>query len=128
MCGKRCPLKGVMADGAPRECTFFLRHRQGHRLPVHVRSRPIHDAGGAIIGAGSGSSVVIRNAGAAGGWLPGWVYRCGSPDLRGDEDPARVRRTAYICNSVRMVADRPGFSRCSGATLRARDWWMPRQL
>jgi diguanylate cyclase (GGDEF)-like protein/PAS domain S-box-containing protein len=51
LCGRRCPLLHVMADSKPRECTVFLRHRHGHRLPVHVRSRAIHDADGQIIGA-----------------------------------------------------------------------------
>lgn len=51
LCGKACPLLGVMGDGRPRECTIFLRHRQGHRIPVHIRSRPILDANGQIIGA-----------------------------------------------------------------------------
>ena len=51
MCGKGCPLSAVMLDGKPREHDFFLRHRQGHRVPVHVRSRPISDPAGAIIGA-----------------------------------------------------------------------------
>ena len=51
LCGQRCPLTAVMQDGRARECTVFLRHRQGHRLPVHVQSRPIHDARGEIIGA-----------------------------------------------------------------------------
>jgi len=40
-----------MLDGKPREHTFFLRHRHGHRVPVHVRSRAIFDSAGAIIGA-----------------------------------------------------------------------------
>jgi diguanylate cyclase (GGDEF)-like protein len=51
MCGKGCPLSTVMLDGKPREHTFFLRHRHGHRVPVHVRSRAIFDSTGAIIGA-----------------------------------------------------------------------------
>jgi PAS domain S-box-containing protein len=51
LCGHRCPLLHVMKDGKPSECTVFLRHRQGHRVPVHVRSRPIHDSKGVIIGA-----------------------------------------------------------------------------
>jgi GGDEF domain-containing protein len=44
-------LSPVLADGKPREHDLFLRHRQGHRIPVHVRSRAIFDAAGAIIGA-----------------------------------------------------------------------------
>jgi diguanylate cyclase (GGDEF)-like protein/PAS domain S-box-containing protein len=51
LCGTRCPLQGVMSDAKPRECSVFLRHRQGHRVPVHLRSSPIYDAEGAIIGA-----------------------------------------------------------------------------
>jgi len=51
LCGKRCPLSAVMHDGKPRECTIFMRHRQGHRVPVHVRSRAIYDSEGAAIGA-----------------------------------------------------------------------------
>jgi diguanylate cyclase (GGDEF)-like protein/PAS domain S-box-containing protein len=51
LCGKGCPLSTVLVDGKPREHQLFLRHRQGHRIPVHVRSRAIFDAAGAIIGA-----------------------------------------------------------------------------
>ena len=51
LCGKACPLSNVMLDGKARECTIFLRHRHGHRLPVNIRSRAIHDSEGAIIGA-----------------------------------------------------------------------------
>jgi len=51
LCGKRCPLSAVMHDGKPRECTIFLRHRYGYRVPVHVRSRAIYDTDGVAIGA-----------------------------------------------------------------------------
>lgn len=51
LCGTRCPLQSVMRDGRPRECPVFLRHKQGHRIPVHVRSTPICDGAGSIIGA-----------------------------------------------------------------------------
>jgi len=51
MCGKGCPLSTTMLDGKPREHTLFLRHRHGHRIPVHIESRPIYDSKGAIIGA-----------------------------------------------------------------------------
>jgi diguanylate cyclase (GGDEF)-like protein len=40
-----------MQDCRPRACRIFLRHRQGHRLPVHVHARAIRDAQGEIIGA-----------------------------------------------------------------------------
>jgi len=51
LCGDSCPLSGVMADGMPRQCTVFLRHHRGYRLPVDVRSRAIRNAAGAIAGA-----------------------------------------------------------------------------
>src|ERR1700730_11866170 len=51
LCGTGCPLSSVMHDGRPRECSIFLRHRYGHRVPVHVRSRAIYDADGVAIGA-----------------------------------------------------------------------------
>ena len=51
LCGKGCPLSMVMNDGKPRECTIFLRHRHGHRVPVHVRSRAIYDPDSVAIGA-----------------------------------------------------------------------------
>ena len=51
LCGKACPLSATMLDGKPRECTVFLRHRHGYRLPVHVRARPIYDSAGVLVGA-----------------------------------------------------------------------------
>lgn len=51
LCGSGCPLKEVMADGFARECTVYLRHRYGHRIPVHIRSRPICEASGERVGA-----------------------------------------------------------------------------
>ena len=51
LCGEGCPLTGVMDDCTPRECRIFLRHRQGHSIRVHVRSRPIYDAHGGAVGA-----------------------------------------------------------------------------
>jgi hypothetical protein len=51
LCGTRYPLKHVIADGKPRECAVFLRHRDGYSLPARVRPSPIHDQGGNIIGA-----------------------------------------------------------------------------
>jgi diguanylate cyclase (GGDEF)-like protein/PAS domain S-box-containing protein len=41
----------VVADDKPREGRVFVRHRQGYRIPVRVRSVPIHDPAGAVIGA-----------------------------------------------------------------------------
>ena len=40
----------TMRDGEPRETDVFLRHREGHRVPVQVRTAPVRDRDGAIIG------------------------------------------------------------------------------
>jgi len=36
LCGCGCPLAAVMTDGKARECRLFLRHKQGHRVPVRI--------------------------------------------------------------------------------------------
>jgi len=51
LCGSACPLVDTMHDGRPREADLFLRHKNGQRVPVRVRSAPIRDEGGAVIGA-----------------------------------------------------------------------------
>jgi diguanylate cyclase (GGDEF)-like protein len=51
MCGERCPLMATMRDGETRETHMFLRHADGHRQPVCVRTSPLRDPFGKIIGA-----------------------------------------------------------------------------
>ena len=51
LCGDRCPLKMTIEDGCPREVNLYLRHKEGHRVPVKVRAVPIRDTDGVIIGA-----------------------------------------------------------------------------
>jgi diguanylate cyclase (GGDEF)-like protein/PAS domain S-box-containing protein len=51
LCGSACPLQQTMQDGHMREAHVFLRHKEGHRVPVRVRSIPVRDAEGSIIGA-----------------------------------------------------------------------------
>jgi diguanylate cyclase (GGDEF)-like protein/PAS domain S-box-containing protein len=51
LCGTECPLAGCMRDGQSREITVYLRHRAGHRVPVHVRAVPLRDMEGDICGA-----------------------------------------------------------------------------
>ncbi|MCB9849691.1 MAG: GGDEF domain-containing protein [Phycisphaerales bacterium] len=51
LCKEHCPLNAVMADGKPREAHVYMHHRDGHRVPVHVRGWPIRDMSGQIIGA-----------------------------------------------------------------------------
>jgi diguanylate cyclase (GGDEF)-like protein/PAS domain S-box-containing protein len=51
LCLKACPLMATINDGEHREGKIFLHHKQGHRVPVSVRTAPMRDASGAIIGA-----------------------------------------------------------------------------
>jgi diguanylate cyclase (GGDEF)-like protein/PAS domain S-box-containing protein len=50
LCIHGCPLHATIADGQMREALMFLHHKQGHRVPVHVRISPILDSNGEIIG------------------------------------------------------------------------------
>ncbi len=45
-----CPLSKVKQDGKPRECLIYMRHKQGHRLPVRMRAHAIVDSQGEVTG------------------------------------------------------------------------------
>ena len=51
LCLDGCPLSGTMLDGQRREKEIYLRHKLGHRVAVSVRSAPIIDRQGEILGA-----------------------------------------------------------------------------
>lgn len=51
LCVGDCPLSRSMADGSPRRAEVYLRHKQGHRIPVEVRVRPVPGGDGGIVGA-----------------------------------------------------------------------------
>ena len=51
LCFNGCPLHATIQDGRPREAEIYLHHRAGHRLPVVVRTSPIRNKDGEIIGA-----------------------------------------------------------------------------
>lgn len=51
LCGNHCPLTAVMRDGKSTQAHVFMRHADGHRVPVHVRGVPVFDRHGGIIGA-----------------------------------------------------------------------------
>jgi diguanylate cyclase (GGDEF)-like protein/PAS domain S-box-containing protein len=51
LCHSVCPLAATMRDGEPRELTIWLRHADGYRKPVRVKTSPVRDASGAIVGA-----------------------------------------------------------------------------
>jgi diguanylate cyclase (GGDEF)-like protein/PAS domain S-box-containing protein len=50
LCQGRCPLKATIEDGVMRDAEVYLRHKDGHRLPVWVRTAPLHDTDGNIVG------------------------------------------------------------------------------
>jgi diguanylate cyclase (GGDEF)-like protein/PAS domain S-box-containing protein len=51
LCKNACPLSHSMATGQAQETEIFLHHVNGHRVPVLVRTSPIQDGMGNIIGA-----------------------------------------------------------------------------
>jgi diguanylate cyclase (GGDEF)-like protein/PAS domain S-box-containing protein len=51
LCRSGCPLSATMRDGVPRQADVFFRHREGHRVAVRVRTTPVRDREGAVIGA-----------------------------------------------------------------------------
>jgi diguanylate cyclase (GGDEF)-like protein len=48
--GPGSPAVAALEDGKPHESTVFLLHREGYRLLVQLRARPIHGADGAVVG------------------------------------------------------------------------------
>ena len=51
LCQTACPLVASIQDDQPHELEVWLRHHDGHRLPVRVRTAPIHDRAGRVTGA-----------------------------------------------------------------------------
>jgi diguanylate cyclase (GGDEF)-like protein/PAS domain S-box-containing protein len=51
LCGTRCPLRLTMRDGEPRRSTVFVHHRDGHLVPVEVRSAVMRTEAGVTVGA-----------------------------------------------------------------------------
>jgi diguanylate cyclase (GGDEF)-like protein/PAS domain S-box-containing protein len=51
LCIEGCPLLATIHDGEPREAEVHLRHADGYRVPVLVRTTPIYDEQNKIIGA-----------------------------------------------------------------------------
>lgn len=51
LCMGGCPLQQTITDGECREAEVFLRHKEGHRVPVSVRASPIQNSDGSIVGA-----------------------------------------------------------------------------
>lgn len=51
LCLDGCPLAATIQDGKTRESGVFLHHALGHRVPVSVRTSPVRDDTGNIVGA-----------------------------------------------------------------------------
>jgi diguanylate cyclase (GGDEF)-like protein/PAS domain S-box-containing protein len=51
LCENGCPLHATMDDKQSRQDTVYLHHKNGHRIPIHVRTSPLIDSQGKIIGA-----------------------------------------------------------------------------
>ncbi len=50
LCRVRCPLASTMMDGINNDVEVYLHHKQGYRLPVRVRTMPLHDEQGVLVG------------------------------------------------------------------------------
>ncbi len=48
LCNNSCPLTFALQEGKVKEAAVFLRHAQGHRVPVTVRAIPLRDDTGVI--------------------------------------------------------------------------------
>ena len=51
LCLNGCPLAATLDDGERRESEVYLRHKNGHRVPVSVRVAPLYDANDKLVGA-----------------------------------------------------------------------------
>lgn len=51
LCFTTCPLMATIRDGKKHEVEIYLHRPDGQRVPVMVRTAPVHDAEGNIIGA-----------------------------------------------------------------------------
>lgn len=51
LCRGACPLAHTLQDCKRRQTDIFLHHRDGHRVPVHVRVFPLLDDNGGMTGA-----------------------------------------------------------------------------
>lgn len=51
LCLVGCPLTRAIHEGVSREEEVFLRHKDGHRVPVLTKASPVRNAEGRVIGA-----------------------------------------------------------------------------
>jgi diguanylate cyclase (GGDEF)-like protein/PAS domain S-box-containing protein len=75
LCHTVCPLAATMRDGDARDVTVWLRHQDGHRKPVRIRTAPVRDESGEIVGGVE-------------------VFSDATASIRAAEDADRARRDA----------------------------------
>lgn len=51
LCKEACPLMAAMEQDRNIEHRVYLRHKEGHRIPISVRTAPLKDEQGRVIGA-----------------------------------------------------------------------------
>lgn len=51
LCNRTCPVAETISDGKRREAEAYLRHKDGHRVPVLMCVSPIRNSAGEIVGA-----------------------------------------------------------------------------
>jgi len=51
MCDEACPAAAAMRRASAREAEVFMRHHDGHRVPIRVRATPLYDDSGQVVGA-----------------------------------------------------------------------------
>jgi len=51
LCTSQCPLSATLGDRRQRECEVYFHHKEGHRVPVLVRTSPILGRDGNVVGA-----------------------------------------------------------------------------
>jgi len=51
LCLEGCPLHDTLATGKVNENEVFLHHKNGHRVPVSVKTMPLYDDAGSIVAA-----------------------------------------------------------------------------
>ncbi len=51
LCFVGCPLQKTLLTGEIQEANVFLHHKEGHRIPVSVRTMPLYDEAGTIVAA-----------------------------------------------------------------------------
>ena len=49
LCDSVCPLHKTIEDGKKREALAYMHHKDGHRIPVYIRTSPLLNESGEII-------------------------------------------------------------------------------